>query len=264
MLVDRTGTFRGKILDHGISTTKKGFPQWIVQLVATEIFDEDEQVWVDWSEYDVNEITAYLVLFGGKGETLTCQQVKKITGWPGLSFSTLDAMDLSKTGIQFRVEDNTYEGKTTKQVSWVDEFDAAPGRAVRKLNPEDMQALEAQYASVLKGSSKKASPAKAKKVTAKGIAPTQPKGPVTKGAKDPLGPPTPLPPDPSLPAGHCTKDEAWGAVYELKAKDVDDEQIAKTWCAALKDVAPSVEQEDVTDEQWFMIKEKVLSETAIF
>ncbi|KKN77451.1 hypothetical protein LCGC14_0360100 [marine sediment metagenome] len=279
-LIDRASTFRGRIADHGVSKSSGGFPQLILQLVATEIYDVDEQAWVDWSEYDVNEIQAYLVLFGGKGETLNSQQVKKVTGWDGLSFAGLAALDLSKTKIQFRVEENTYEGKTNLQVSWIDEYDAEPGRTVCKLDAAEMKSLDAEYASLLKSSGKKAAPAKAKgKITKTNVKSTQPKGPVTKKNNDPLGPPTgtttaaptetkttpPAPAaNPNLPTGHCTKDEAWETVYDMKAKDVSDEKIANIWTDAIKKIAPGVEQENITDEQWFAVRQVVLDKAAAF
>lgn len=283
-LIDRTSTFRGRIVDHGVSATKNGFPQWVAQLVALEIYDAEEEKWVDWSQYDVNEITAYQVLFGGDGKaTLVVEQLRKITGWSGASFAELNNMDLKETKIQFRVEENTYQEKTSLQVSWIDEYDAVPGRTVRKLSAEDLKALDTQYAKFLKPSAKPVkAPTKPKaptKVKAQGIKPTQPKGPVKKkGAKDPLGPPekaelhehtqlpkTPPPPSsPDLPTGNCTKAEAWSTVYELKAKKYDDEKIAKIWTKALLEVAPGIEQDDVTDEQWFLVREKVLAETAMF
>ena len=276
-LIDRAATFRGRIADHGVSKSSGGFPQLILQLVAVEIYDVDEQAWKDWSEYDVNEIQAYLVLFGGKGETLNSQQVKKVTGWDGLSFAGLAALDLSETKIQFRVEENTYEGKTNLQVSWIDEYDAEPGRTVRKSDPDEMKALDAQYASLLKSSGKKVAPTKAPgKVTNKV---TKPKGPVVKKkSNDLLGPPTanpsvpaetkttPAPPaaNPNLPTGKCTKDEAWGTVYDMKDKSVTDEQIANIWTDTLKEVAPGVDQEKFTNEQWFAVRQIVLDKAAAF
>lgn len=286
MLVDRTGTFRGRIVDHTVSTTKNGYPQWVAQLVALELYDTDEGVWVDWSEYDVNEITAYMTMFGSKGEVvLNCQQIKKVTGWTGLSFGDLSELDLTEVGIQFRVEDNTYEGKTNKQVSWIDEYDAEPGRTVRKLKPDEMKALDAQYAKFLKASGKKTAPVKAKtkpqgpgKVTAKGVKTTQKRGPVIKRSNDPLGPQaaqpteqppkTPAPPAPpaddGLPDGVSSKEEAWETIYEMKAKEVTDEQIAVKWQATLKEVAPGVDQKKLTPHQWFLVREKMLEQTAAF
>lgn len=316
MLIDRASTFRGRVVDHGVSLSTNGFPQWVAQLIATEIYDEgdddNEGKWVDWSEYDVNEITSYQVLFGGnKKETLAVPQIKKITGWKGNSFQVLNDLNLSEVGIQFRVEENTYQEKTSLQVAWIDEYDAVLGRRVTKLDPEDLKKLDAQYAQLLKQTGKKAAPAKTptkvtpievqgakpiippakatkptspSKVTKKNVKPTQAKGPVKKTGKDPLGPPDPLDapggpeppakrpappkltalPDPDLPVGHCTKDEAWNTVYDLKAKNVNDEEISKIWSEAVLTVAPGGQDAGITDEQWYLIKEIVAEKTAMF
>lgn len=211
-LIDQAATFRGRITDHGVSLTKNEYPQLVLQLQADEIYDDENKVWVDWVGYDEREITAYLVLFGGnKKETLNAQQVKKVTNWDGNSFQALNDMDLSEVGVQFRVEERTYDNKTSFQVNWVDEYDAEPGRTVRKLDPEELKKLDAQYAQLLKQSGKRAAPAKAPanqppsgvamqtatqaQTAAKKAAKPKTPGVITKKSKkkaavvDPLGPP---------------------------------------------------------------------------
>ncbi len=269
-LIDREATFRGNIIDHAVSLTKNEFPQFVCKLAAKEIYDEEEKVWVDWSDVEENEITAYLVLYGGKGETLNSTQVKKATGWDGLSFQGLNDADLSEVIVQFRTEDRTYEDKTTLQVTWFDEADAEPGRSVRKLDQSELKQLDAKFAQILKSSGKKAAPAKAGtkkeaakpgKVTAKGVKPTAPKGPVTKKA----APVASAPPAASaMPAGHCTKQEAWDTVVEMQDKGVTDEALAKAYLAAVIEVSGSNDQDALTDEQWFQVKEIVLKQTAVF
>ncbi len=270
MLIDRESTFRGNIIDHAVSLTKNEFPQLVCQLDAKEIYDEEEKVWVDWSDVEENEITAYLVLYGGTGETLNCTQVKKATGWDGLSFQQLNDMDLSEVVVQFRTENRTYEDKTTLQVTWFDAADAEPGRSVRKLDASEMKALDAKYKAILQNSGKKAAPAKAGAgakpgtVTAKGVKPTGPKGPVKKKSTAPAAPAAPAEADPSLPAGHCTKQEAWDTIVELKDKSVTDEANAKAYLDAILEVSGANDQDGLTDEQWFAVKELVLSKTAVF
>ena len=181
-------TYRGKFVDYGVSMSTGKFPQFVAELVALEAWDEEEQQWVDWSDVEENGIIAYLVLFGKKEETLNCQQVKAVTGWDGLSFQTLAAMDLSEVGIQFRVEPNTYNEKTSLQVAWIDVYDAIPGKSVRKLDAAELKGIDTQYASMLKQSAAKKAPAKAGKattlpaspgkVTAKNTKATSKKGPV--------------------------------------------------------------------------------------
>ena len=289
MLVDRAATFRGKAVDYGVSASSGGFPQFVLSLVATEIYDAEEQKWVDWSEYDVNEITAYCILFGSKGETLTFNQVKKVFNWDGADFQTLSEGDYSEVGIQFRVEEDTYEQKTRLKVVWIDEFDAEPGRSVKKLGADELKQLTAKYAQFLKA--KPAVPAKAPakspgKVKAKGVKPTSPKGPVKKVTKKtatqaqaetkpdpdvstpPPGDPPLAPPAPVASAGEvvgsCTKQEAWDEVVGLRKENVDDQKLAETWQGAIKAVHGNPKQDELNDEEWLLVKEKVNETTAQF
>ncbi len=292
MLIDRAATFRGRIIDHGVSKSSGGFMQWTAELLAMEIWDTDESAWVDWTGYGDeygDEIKSYNILFGGNEKpTRSCQQVKAITGWEGTSFAALGAMDLTETLIQFRTEWNTYNDKTNLQVDWIDVYDATPGRSVKKLDAAELKQLDAEFSKMLKQSGKAKAPAKAGKVTKKGVSPTQNKGPVTKKKsakvtnpieapveekaavtekKAPAGPPV----SPTTTAGvgsasdggSCTKDEAWGAVLDLKKKDVGDEALANIWLGAIKDAAPGMEQEDITDEQWWVVRTKVLDKVSV-
>lgn len=269
-LIDRASTFRGNIVDHAVSTTSKGeWPQFICSLVATEIWDEDDQVWVDWTDVDQNEITAYVVLYGSKGETLSFNQIKKILNWDGASFQVLNNGDYSKVGIQFRVVEDTYQNKTRLKVEWIDEFDAVPGRSVRKLDPDELKQLDAKYSQFLKhGAGKKApvkaSGGKAGTVNAGNAKPTSPKGPVKKTAKKKPEMPGATAANTDVPAGKCTKDEAWTEVVDMRDKKITDEQLAKSWQTAIKEKGGGKPTDQLTDEEWFQVKEKVLSETAVF
>ncbi|KKK98637.1 hypothetical protein LCGC14_2640750 [marine sediment metagenome] len=193
-------------------------------------------------------------------------------------------MDLTETLIQFRTEWNTYDGNTRLQVEWIDVYDATPGRSVKKLDANELKSLDAQYAQMLGASSTKAAPAKAGKVTKAGVKSTQNRGPVTnkntkKTIKEentieaPVEENTQAPPGPPVSptvakeaenavSGSCTKDEAWKAVLDLKKKDVGDEALANIWLGAIKDAAPGIEQEDVTTEQWWVVRMKVLEQVS--
>ncbi len=276
--VERADTFRGKIVNHAVSVTTNEFPQWVAELIATEIWDVEEKVWVDWTDVAENGAMAYMVLFGSKGETLTCTQVKKITGWDGLSFTSLNDLDLSETGIQFRMEWNTYKDDTKLQVAWVDEYDATPGSAVRTLNPDEMKALDARYKQFMTKSAPATAPATGKptspgKVNAKGVEPTQKKGPVKKTDKSaalapPEAPAMPTPQDetelPDLRDKKRTKKAAWETCVELRQDKVTDKQLGDTWLAAIKKVSGGNDPDVLTEEQWFEVEEKVLDEIAKF
>jgi hypothetical protein len=150
------GNFRGTIVDAGVTVTSGGYPQLVAKVHADQMYDEEEKKWFDWDEFEWDSaeakdraIVSYNVLFGKKGCTLSGDQVKKITGWEGDSFSSLAAMDLVGIKIQWRNEEDTYDGKTKVQVSWIDLYDAEPGGTVRKLDDKGIKDLDAKFAEFL-------------------------------------------------------------------------------------------------------------------
>jgi hypothetical protein len=148
--IDRPGSFRGNIIDRGISATKNGYPQLVLQLQATEHYDEQNEVWEDWSQYDETEATAYICLFGSNGKpTLGVAQAQRALGWDGASLMELQT-NTTVTKAQWRMENNVYDGVTRLRVGCVDAYDAEPGRKVCKLDAADIRKLDAKYAAALK------------------------------------------------------------------------------------------------------------------
>ena len=225
-LIKKTGTYRGYAMDSGVSKTKNGFPQYILACQAVEVWDEDEQAWVDITATEDVEITAYQCLFGGNGEpTRSCQQVMQIFGWSGKSFSELADLDVSQIAFQFRIEEHEYDGKTSLQVSWIDVSEAIPGRQVRKLDVKEIKDLDAEFSKGLKSLTgtkvQKATPATAK--------PTP--GIVTQGPKPkPVAPKLPCSPpkEESEPAAPVEEPEPVDEVV------VEDAEFAAAAAAAKK------------------------------
>ncbi len=247
-LINTIGYFKGTIVDGGLGQSSGGLPQEVWALKATEIYDEENQEYlpVD-NEHD--EITAYLILMSYKDkETKTAQQVKKVTGWNGASYPELAEMDLTDVPLSFRVEENTYEGNTTLQVSWVAEPDASPTRTVNKISKEDAQALQARYASVL--ASTKA-PTKAVSAKDKGVS-TATK-PVTKPVTKPTTPK-------AATVGKCSGDDAYQACYSLKRDNVTEGVLNELWQTEVAKV--NVDEAKITEEQWYEIKETLLKQVS--
>jgi len=274
-LINREATFKCKIVDHGLSRSSNSWPQWVAQLQAFEIYDEDEKVWVDWTDQEENQISTYMVLVGGKGETLGVSQLVAATGWDGSSFIELGGLDLSEVTVQARVELHSYNGKESYQVSWLDAGDATPGRSVKKLDAEGMKALEAEFKQFLAASK---APAKVTKPTKAPARPRKRKAPVTTVEESvldldvtlmapPDGPVEPpllaTPPDPSLPTGKSTKQEAWDTVVSLKRADISDSEFSTIWVAAVEAIGKK-NQKLLTEEDWFTVREDVLGQTAKF
>lgn len=255
-LIDRAATYRGNVVDTAVGVTTNGYPQLIVQFWATEIYDEETQQWVDWSEMAEADITAYLVLFDGKNQrTLNCQQVEKVFDWDGASFLDLNNTDYSEVKLQVRVEEHSYNDRVTLQVNWIDVYDAAPGKTVRKLDTDELKALQSKYSSILKmaGGKPKAAKAKTTKTTAKPKVPSVPETP----AAGP--PPTEDPVKIGKPKTY-TKQQAWDKVVTGRAKGTKDDVLAQTWLKAVSTVAGNVPDAKVTGEQWYEIAGIVLDE----
>jgi hypothetical protein len=277
--IDRAATFRGKIMDRGIAETTNGFPQAVLQLQATQMWNEEEKTWQDWN-YDEVDIVAYLVLVGGKGKaTVSAKQLMKATGWDGTTFVGFQEGEGLKDEIQFRVEEHTYEGNTTLQVAWVDEYDAEPGRTLKKLEKSDIAKLQAKYAGALTALSggpkpKSAPPSAPKKQEPKEgpatMDPTPPAGPVpTPEPVAPDGVPQdapsepPAPPKPEKPkAGKKAKaidmNTAWQNVYN-KTKDSKTQlEITQAWTEAIKEAGGP---EEIGDD-WSGIEAAVVAALA--
>jgi len=256
-LITQEGTYKGNVLESAVGVSKNEFPQLILSLRGTELWDEETETWVDWSAVPENDITAYLVLIDSKNnETLNYKQVQSVLGWDGKSFAELDALDLSQIPIQFRVAPNTYQEKTTLQVEWIDVADAIPGRTVRRLDAQGLKSLDARFKGVLKGIAPAKAPAKAPKAAAKPEAPATPKVPAKAPSQASAS---------NIPMGKCTKDEAWKACIDMKDdKTVTDENLANAWVEAVAKITPGKTDAKVTPEEWFLIREVVLAKTAMF
>jgi hypothetical protein len=187
-VIDRAGTFRGFIVEHGVSETPKGYPQFVGVLKATEFYDETGELtgngepgYIDWAPYD-QSITSYLVLYtkgadGQWAELRNAEQIKKALGWDGLTFESLAAGKYDEKTILFRVEEHEYNGKTSLKVNWIDAADANPTKTLAKYDAGKLAGLTAKMGSVL---------------VAKATAPTPARAPVPASAKPagaPVAPP---------------------------------------------------------------------------
>ena len=271
-LLDRTGTYRTKgIIDGGLGETSSGLPQLMLSLQADEIYDFEEKCWVDWSDTDTREITAYLVLIGKtENEIFHCKSIEKALGWDGASLSSLAAIDFQSAGIQFRVEENEYNDKVTLQVAGIDHYDAEPGRTVQKLDAAEVKGLDAKYASFFR---KRAGERKPKTVGAPKV-PTAKKPIATPAANTDLPaaklqvgepPKTPKktaksPKKPAKKAAGCTQTEAWAASKKAKHESISDDKLIEVWLKAVEILAPDGDEDKMSPELCQRVKEVVVQQ----
>lgn len=278
--INRPGTFRGIPQEWGVSESRNGFPQFVVRLQATEYFDEAGEIegnepgtWMPW-DYDENEITAFLILFGATGQIFHVDALQAALGWDGSSFANLDGNDWSESVIQFRVVSETYDGVTRLKVQSVNAQDADPGRTIKKLDAKDLKDLDAKFKGLLGG-------AKVAPKSAKPTAPASPAAPARPAAPQSADP-TPAeestentpPAPPAAPkkkkikskkakptADACTKEEAWKLVHKLRTEGVTDEALADAWISAAAEVVPDEEDDSkFTSTQWAQIRDKTLDQ----
>jgi hypothetical protein len=286
-IVDRTGTFRGNIVDTGVSETKNGFPQFVGRFKATEFYDEAAQAWVPWAEYE-QEIIGYLVLYtkdkkveGKWVELMNAAQLKKALGWDGTSFETLQNTDWSQKLVMFRVDNDDYNGNISLKVNWVDAADANPTRQLQKYDTAKLKALDQQFAGILGTKAPVAASAPAAAPTGAVVPPKRGPGrPKSSPAAAPTAAPAPAPatapptaptaPSSPPPAAAqavskpCTKTEAWEAVYAYPARkaEVTDEKLGQLW---LDEVAKIGKTEDtMTPEDWGKVRDATVTAASMF
>lgn len=183
MNVDRTGTFRCKLVEKGFSKTKEktkdekdpgGYPQLITKVIFTQVYDEAQKEWFGIDDWDMG-ITAYSCLYGflkkeqAVGKTLTCQQIMKVFNWDGASLAELITKDDEGLEFQMRTEENDpeYADKTPFQVAWIDVYDADPANTLRKLSIAEVKDLDAQFSNIGASAKNAASAKGASKAPAK-------------------------------------------------------------------------------------------------
>lgn len=279
-MILEAGTYRGGIQEHAVSMTKNsGLPQFEVKLQAVEKYDFETAEWQK-HESDACEITGFLILIGKNGEpTFHIDDVKRVCEWDGRSLVELDQADLAGLAIQFRVIEDVYDGKTRLKVAAIGEFDDTPGTGgVRKMDPEDVKALDAKFAAALNKMSGGAKPVSAKKPAA--AKPAAPKATVKEKdkaasepeaeAEAPVPPAAKTPPKPPAiktapaPVKELSYEDAWAKCYEMKSKQTTDDELAAAFSAAVQRVAPDAEMEAITGAQWAQIADAVIAEHGVF
>jgi hypothetical protein len=301
MQVDRSGVFRCKLLDHGIGkSSKKGYPQLIIKVKLTELFDRDvigddcPDGFQDIAEWDM-ETQGYISLYGiKKGESnpsrlLSYEQVMKVFGWDGESLAELAAGTYDDLEFQVRITENDYEDtKYPFQVSWIDTYDADPDPGIKKLDADEIKSLDAQFsnitASAKKAASAKPKPraAKAKKSKAKEDKPLtdaerkaklkEKSAKIKEAAKAQAKKSSPPPPEDDSdklplpePKEELTKAEAWERIYEMRDPGIDDSTVMELWKAAIEEVGgEGATSKDLNGKQWYQVKEIVLADCGKF
>ena len=271
-LIDKVGTYLGYAPIHGVDESSGGFPQLILQCEASHYYDEDVE---DYVEVADQELRAFLVLYGKEGKPLrNCEQAKKVFDWDGASFQVLAEKDISETRFLFRVEENTYEGNTSLQVSWIDVDTASPTRQISSLDTKALQGLDAKF-----GLAKVGKKTDKKKPTGKPTVPGASKKKATKkelqeGAKtetktakeaiaeadDTVGPPAPVAKE-EKKTGSTTREDAWAYIKDqIPEAALSEEELGIAWTKAIETIHHGPDDDTLTPGEWFLVQELIISE----
>ena len=170
-LITEPASYRGVVVEHAVGKTKEteehnGLPQFVAKFRASEKWDSEEKVWIDWSSREDSEITAYLVLFDRhKKAIFHAKDIQKVFEWDGVSLPGLNLLDLDNVEVQFEVVEHTYKEKTNLQVANIRGYNEEPGGSVKKLDDDELAELNATFSNSLKKLSGGPKVAKADKTT---------------------------------------------------------------------------------------------------
>lgn len=268
--LDSVGTFLGTVLESPVSETKNGFPQWTPRLRVDQKYVEDavelahfkltEAQYVDYTPFDFEKV-GFIVLFNADGPLMNYDQVQKAVAWDGNSFDTLS--EAVGKQILFRVKEDTYSGKTSLKVDWVDAADASPTRTLKALDATGLKALNSKFLTNRKPAPKPVSaPIPAKPVAAATPAVAPAAKPVAAKAVKPAPKTPPAPPVASVAAGALPAEvdmmTAWTYVCENKGTKTDaDVEVA--WMAAMTAVSKGRKQEEFTTKDFANVRDQVLA-----
>lgn len=283
MLIKETGTFRGVVLEHGVSLSSGGCPQFCAKLQAVEMYNWDTKEWENYSGHEDTEITAYLTLFTAESKPIFhVDAVMKVFEWDGASLAELDQKDLNGVGVQFNVVEHEYDGKVSMQVANISGFEDAPntGSGVKKVDAKTLKDIDAKFGAALQklsgGPKAATAPKKTTKKTTKKTAPkpvVKEENPIkeleAEAAADEAKeskPAVPAPPSKpkTQPKSGMTKDEAWEHCYNMKAKTVTDEQLTKAFLTSIEKIGGGVDDDALLPEQWAQVAENVVAEYGVF
>ena len=193
-MINQTGYYRGVVLEHAVTATKgdQPLPQLAVKMRAIELYDQAEKIWVDCQHLVESEMTGYLCLFSKDGTPIFhVADIQRVFEWDGASLVGLNELDLEGAEVQFEVTTNEYKGKTRLQVARISEYNDVPGSGgVKKMDDDDLAALNARFGAALKKASGGPKAASASKPAAAPATPPKTKAAAKKkaAAKPPAAP----------------------------------------------------------------------------
>lgn len=151
--ITQEGTFRGRIIQYGLQEAKSGAIGVWIRVAVDEVCQDGE--WGDWREYEVEaDGYVWIVKKDGNLNKPACESLIKNAGWNG-DIKVIDRMEWEPTPVGISVKANEYDGKTTYQIAFVNDYNRIPGGG--NVAPEKVDQFAKKFNSQLRalaGSSK--------------------------------------------------------------------------------------------------------------
>jgi len=239
----REGRFRGPIIDSGVDEIGDNK---LVTVLLTLALDQEyiQGEWVDVRDEQL-EITAYCYIDKKNGDLNETQigMLKKTFGWDGRSpFWFEDTPPAEMAGAQVTLKENTWEGKTSIRVGYVNPYDSQPRGGVTHADDARRRAIETKLGSKLRAK------AGASKSTPRPSAKSKP----------PAAAPDAPPPNPGKQPPVSSMDDAWAACQAKgEREEMPEAEVAQKWFDAIKKVTGGTGTDDLTPEQWGAIHNEI-------
>ena len=244
MHADREGRFRARVMDVGVNATG---PNKLCTVVLRFALTE-EYAGGEWRNIESENLDAvaycYIEKRDGGLNDFQIEALKEAFGWPGIDPFWFDEQK-ELPPVQITLESEEYQGKSKIRVQFINSHDSEPG-GITHADDDTRRAMLARLGHKLRAHSG-GKPAPAPKPTG---APKPPPKPAA----------APVAPDKPAPAAKPTSTmEAVWALFSrwAETKGVNQDELNKTWFAAIKEVCGHEDAEKVTPEQWHEVANKL-------
>lgn len=146
---DREGNFKCQIIEYGVKKMDSGAVGVTLKVRLMAHYNFETEEWVPWSEYDMEAWgTVWVIKKDGKLNKIGAESLIEHAGWDGYLESIVEHR-WEPTDCQVSLKENTYEGKTTYPINYVNALDRVPGQ-LGNVDTDEAKSLDTQYGSALR------------------------------------------------------------------------------------------------------------------
>lgn len=230
-LITKAGTYIARPKSWALGETReKKCPQFTVQFKCEQYRNGSGFEPVQGDE----SITGYFTLINGNNEPneINLRSLHDALGWDGRDFSSLESSDWTNTEVQIVVEDDTYNGKPSLRVRYLNPKDYSGG-GLEKADPQAVKSLDQKYGPALRA-----------------LFGTKPTPKQVSAAAAPVA-------SPDTPDG--AKQLAWEA-FNKATPSYDPGKRVQVFKKVVGEVHPTTEPKSLTADQWKQVREAIESD----